>query len=103
MAIKFETTTLNTMGRVASGVTGISVKEDDEVIYGMVIQDIKSEYGIDETAISQCSIEEVVLTSSKKEKKVIKLSDIKLQNRAGRGSSIMLVIMDDFIKDVKNK
>lgn len=103
MAIKFETTTLNTMGRVASGVTGISVKEDDEVIYGMIIQDIKSEYRIDETAISQCSIEEVVLTSSKKDKKVIKLSDIKLQNRAGRGSSIMLVIMDDYIKDVKNK
>ncbi len=37
MAIRFLSDNVNPMGRIAAGVTGISLKEDDEVIYGKII------------------------------------------------------------------
>ena len=40
------------------------------------------------------------MTSKSKEKSVIKIKDIKLQNRAGRGTNIMMIMLDDEIKDV---
>ncbi len=33
MCIRFNVNTINFMGKVASGVTGISLKDDDEVIF----------------------------------------------------------------------
>ena len=35
-----------------------------------------------------------------KDKKEISLQEIKLQNRAGKGSSIMTIVLDDEIKDI---
>jgi topoisomerase-4 subunit A len=98
MAIKFEVSTINAMGKIASGVTGISLKEDDEVVFGDIIF---SEDGGGEVAVAKDISEELLLISSKKEEKRIKLYDIKLQNRAGRGNSLMLIVLDDYIKDVK--
>lgn len=103
MCIRFESSTVNPMGRVASGVTGISLKEDDSVLFAAVLS-LGSEGSLrDELALSKDAAEEIILTSNTKEKKTIKLSAIKLQNRAGRGNNVMVVVMDDFVKEAMLK
>ena len=97
MAIRFLASNINPMGKIASGVTGISLKEDDEVIYGKYI----SKKNEDEIAITCESDKIFILTSLKKNIEKVKVTDIKLQNRAGRGTYIMMVSLDDEISDVQ--
>ncbi|WP_411170297.1 DNA topoisomerase IV subunit A [Clostridium sp. MB05] len=97
MGIKFSSENINAMGKVASGVTGISLKENDEVIYGSLIGR-EYERNVDEIALT--SLDKITLISKNKEKRAIELEDIKLQNRAGKGSSIMTISLDDEIKEV---
>ncbi|MDU5105285.1 DNA topoisomerase IV subunit A [Clostridium sp.] len=97
MGIKFLSNNINPMGKIASGVTGISLKEGDEVIYGKLIGYTKDN-SIPELAIT--SNDTITLTSKNKDKKEISLQKIKLQNRAGKGSSIMTIVLDDEIKDI---
>lgn len=97
MGIRFLSTNLNTMGKVASGVTGISLKENDEVIYGKYI----SRNDNDEIAITLEQDRVFTLTSSKKNVQEVKVTDIKLQNRAGRGTDIMMITLDDEVDSVQ--
>lgn len=96
MGIKFLSSNINPMGKVASGVTGISLKEEDEVIYGKVIGGNTND--LSEIAIA--SDEKIILVSKNKEKKEIYLEEVKLQNRAGKGSNIMTIVLDDEIKEI---
>ena len=96
MGIKFLSSNINPMGKVASGVTGISLKEEDEVIYGKVIGGNTND--LSEIAIA--SDEKIILVSKNKEKKEIYLEEVKLQNRAGKGSNIMTLVLDDEIKEI---
>ena len=95
MVIKFLSSNINQMGKIASGVTGISLKEGDEVIYGKLIGSCNS---MPEVALT--SSDKITLTSKNKETKEIYIDEIKLQNRAGKGSSIMTILLDDEIKDI---
>lgn len=90
MCIRIETSDINLMGRVASGVIGISLIEDDVVIFGDIVakEDNKAQ---------------LILKSSQNNLKKINLKDIKIQNRAGRGKNIMLVVMNEYIKYVEKK
>ncbi len=98
MGIKFSAENVNAMGRLASGVTGISLRDEDEVIFGRYnSNDISSEKN---NIASSADRTEVILISKSKEKSAIKINDIKLQNRAGRGTNIMMIVLDDEIKDV---
>ncbi|MCF0147741.1 MAG: DNA topoisomerase IV subunit A [Clostridium sp.] len=97
MGIKFLSNNINPMGKIASGVTGISLKEGDEVIYGKLIG-YRNDKSIPEIAIT-CN-DTITLTSKNKDRKEISLQEIKLQNRAGKGSSIMTIVLDDEIKDI---
>lgn len=106
MGIKFSATAINPMGRVASGVTGISLKDDNKVIFGKVIPPTE---GIDDKTLEAyndykkeltSNYEKIVLESKQKEKAEVNIEDIKLQNRAGRGSSLMILVLEDYIKDV---
>ena len=97
MGIKFLSSNINPMGKVASGVTGISLKEGDEVIYGRLIGGSNSN-AIPELALT--STDTITLVSKNKDKKEVCLDEIKLQNRAGKGSSIMTIVLDDEIKDI---
>ncbi len=90
MCIRFECSGINYMGRSASGVTGITLQEYDEVCFGDIVP--KASTG-----------SKVTLISSKAAKQEFVLSDIKTQNRAGRGKNLILVVMDDFLKEVKLK
>lgn len=98
MSIRFSVSSINAMGKIASGVTGISLKEDDEVIFGGIINEGEKD---SEVAVNADTGRQLVLISYKKQEKKIKVEDIKIQNRAGRGNSLMLVVLDDYIKDVK--
>ena len=106
MGIKFSATAINPMGRVASGVTGISLKDDNKVIFGKVIPLAE---GIDDKTLEAyndykkeltSNYEKLILESKQKEKAEVNIEDIKLQNRAGRGSSLMILVLEDYIKDV---
>ena len=99
MAIKFLSSNINPMGKVASGVTGISLREDDEVIYGKLISGKK--YDKQNTSeIALTSLDKLTLVSKNKEKKEVYIEDIKLQNRAGKGASVMTIILEDEIKEI---
>ncbi|MDB2101431.1 MAG: DNA topoisomerase IV subunit A [Clostridium paraputrificum] len=99
MAIRFPVSNVNAMGKIASGVTGISLKDEDEVVYGKCFVNIEQDLN-GEIAISSLSEYRFQLVTKNKETADIKLSDVKLQNRAGRGSGVMLVSLDDEIKSV---
>ncbi|AIY80968.1 DNA topoisomerase IV subunit A [Clostridium botulinum] len=97
MAIRFPVENVNSMGKVASGVTGISLREEDEVIFGAYVSKYLEVNG--NTVIISPRSQEISLTSKANEKVNITVEDIKLQNRAGRGTNVMLMI-DDELKDV---
>lgn len=89
MCIRFESDSVSLMGRIASGVTGITLKYDDLVIYGNLVEredDNKS----------------ITLKSQMGNIKKVRLQEIKAQNRAGKGKNIMLVVMDDKVAQVEN-
>ena len=98
MAIRFPVENVNSMGKVASGVTGISLKDDDEVIYGKYYSSYVS--GDDNSISLKNDDTELILTSKNKSKTEVRIRDIKLQNRAGRGTSIMMLVLGDEIKEV---
>lgn len=97
MAIRFLSSNLNTMGKIASGVTGISLKENDEVIYAKNILNGSDE----ELAITSEKDNKFILTSLNKAVKEVNVNDIKLQNRAGRGTDVMMIALDDEIDSVQ--
>ena len=98
MGIRFPVENVNSMGKVASGVTGMSLREEDEVIFGKYNSNYIS--GDGNSIKLSSNNPELTLTSRIKEKAVVKIDDIKLQNRAGRGTNIMMLVLDDEIKDV---
>ena len=95
MAIRFLSESVNTMGRIASGVTGISLKEDDEAISGSIIYTVNN--GVDEIALDDNIDKEIILVTKNKEKKIVEVNNIRVQNRAGRGTNIMVINLDDEI------
>jgi DNA gyrase/topoisomerase IV subunit A len=106
MCIRFNVNTINFMGKVASGVTAISLKDDDEVIFVDLVRSVtKQPEGNNEIAITleeDLNLDNVSLTvnSFKGEKKVMRLYDIKVQNRAGRGKNLTNALIDDYVEDV---
>lgn len=98
MGIRFPVENVNAMGKMASGVTGISLRDEDEVVFGKYNGNYISGEGNNISLSSQKV--EVILTSTAKEKCLVKINDIKLQNRAGRGTNVMMLVLDDEIKDV---
>lgn len=88
MAIKFKGDSVSTMGKLASGVIGMSLKDDQKVIYSLLID---NEDKMNRT---------LILNSFKGNKGKIKLKNISLQNRAGRGRSVVVMNLDDRVKEV---
>ncbi|MBM6817917.1 DNA topoisomerase IV subunit A [Clostridium saudiense] len=95
MAIRFLSESVNTMGRIASGVTGISLREDDEAISGSIIYTVNN--CVDEIAVDDNINKEIILVTKNKEKKIVEVNNIRVQNRAGRGTNIMVINLDDEI------
>ena len=105
MCIRFNVNTINFMGKVASGVTGISLKDDDEIIFVDLVKAKKSEVSSEKQNLNELAVtveEDLCLTvnSFKGEKKTIKLQDINVQNRAGRGKNLTNALIDDYVEEV---
>jgi len=104
MCIRFNVNTINFMGKVASGVTGISLKENDEVIFVDLIKaQAKNAEGNNEIAAASDDNLSLTVSSFKGEKKIIGLKDINVQNRAGRGKNITSALIDDYVENVTLK
>lgn len=83
MCIRFDKESVSLMGRVASGVTGISLKDDDEVLFGCVVND---------------RLQELHLISKYENEEKLNIASIKSQNRAGRGNNVMMLVMGDTLQ-----
>ena len=99
MAIKFLSNNINPMGKIAAGVTGISLREDDEAMLGKLIF-ISSNGSLKNSEIALTSLDKLTLVTKNKEKKEVFIEDIKLQNRAGKGTSVMTMLLEDEIKEI---
>jgi topoisomerase-4 subunit A len=98
MGIRFGAKSVNSMGMIASGVTGISLRDNDEVIYGDFVtgNNTGDEISVDgETLYSLC------ISSNNKVEQDISINDIKTQNRAGVGKKILMLDINDFISNIK--
>lgn len=98
MAIKFASENVSLMGRATSGVTGISLKEDDVVIFA----DLVKENIINDGGEISAEIDSPILSfmTKNKSKEDVLVTNLKVQNRAGRGSSIITVALDDEVKEI---
>ena len=103
LGIRFKSSDVPAMGRIAAGVIGISLKDEDEVLFAALISSniIAKAKTSDEIALASASEGEILLTTNKKNKQSISIQEIKQQNRAGRGMSLMLVVLDENIKEIK--
>ncbi|WP_461204307.1 DNA topoisomerase (ATP-hydrolyzing) [Clostridium sp. DL1XJH146] len=90
MGIKFALDSINYMGRVASGVTGISLKEDDEVIFSTLVDESDEfmEMGRGKT---------ITIYTEAGSVKELELNTIKNQNRAGRGKKLIILSLEDSV------
>jgi topoisomerase-4 subunit A len=101
MCIRFNVNNINFMGKVASGVTGISLKDDDEVIFVDLINTTTKNTGVsNEIAITADDNLSLTVSSFKGEEKIIRLQDINVQNRAGRGKNLTNALVDDYVEVV---
>ncbi|MCY6356464.1 DNA topoisomerase IV subunit A [Clostridium sp. ZS2-4] len=98
MCIRFESGSINVMGKIASGVTGISLRDNDEVIYAEFIIYRKE---TDEIVVDGEDTGNIKLISKNNLEEEMKFNDIKLQNRAGRGGRLLLLELDDYILKIK--
>ncbi|MGY0372217.1 DNA topoisomerase IV subunit A [Clostridium sp. JNZ J1-5] len=98
MCIRFDANSINSMGKIASGVTGISLKENDEVIYAEFILKNKIR---DEIAADAENMDTLYLISKDRVEENIPLKNIKLQNRAGIGKKIVILEINDYITEIK--
>lgn len=98
MGIRFGARSVNTMGMIASGVTGISLRDNDEVIYSNFVAEnsVGDEISIDGEGVYRLSV-----FSNNKVEKEININDIKAQNRAGVGKKILMLDINDFISNIK--
>lgn len=102
MAIRFPVNNVNAMGKITSGVTGMSLKDDDEILFAKCFVTMEQK-DTGEIAITSLDKYKFQIVSKNKEITEVLLSDIKLQNRAGRGNNIIFVLMDDEVKSVNLK
>ncbi|ABK60446.1 MULTISPECIES: DNA topoisomerase IV subunit A [Clostridium] len=98
MRIRFDSDSINPMGKIASGVTGISLSEDDKVIFGEFIylednDDKIKVYGETKNKL------EVMYEDDSEE--VVILKGINNQNRAGKGKKIRVSNCNSNIKFIK--
>ncbi len=84
MAIKFPAESVSVLGRIAGGVQGISLKDDDQLAWGGLENGFKT----------------LQIETNRGGKGTVDVSAIKLQNRAGKGSNIMKMVLDEQVENV---
>lgn len=87
MAIKFPARGASLLGRIAAGVQGISLKDDDKLIWGGLEKNFKT----------------LQVETNRGGKEQVAVSGIRRQNRAGKGSSLMKMVLDEEVDQVVPK
>ncbi|MEG1255967.1 DNA topoisomerase IV subunit A [Clostridium sp.] len=98
MCLKFSLDSISTMGKNATGVMGITLKDDDRVIFARTKGGIGTNK--DNELCVSLSEENLKITTSKGEEKKVDIGSVPVQNRAGRGKNL-IVFMDDTIEKVE--
>ncbi|WP_027633868.1 DNA topoisomerase IV subunit A [Clostridium hydrogeniformans] len=95
MGIKFPVDSINDMSRNAQGVIGISLKDEDEAIFGYVISSEDNEIAVTSKDIG------LTINTENGIEKHVDISSIKVQNRAGRGNTIVPMKIEDRVSKIK--
>lgn len=85
MCIRFNLSSVSEMGRIASGVIGMSLDEGDGLAFSCILE-------------KDSIYNKIILKSSQGFQKEININDMKPQNRAGKGKNIFLVVFNEYIK-----
>lgn len=89
MALRFDEDAINVSSKNAQGVTAISLKEDDKVIFGIVATNA-GELG-----------DSLIIKTQKDVKTEVRKEDIPKKNRATLGKKVVAMDVDDYVKDIK--
>lgn len=84
MAIKFPAESVSVLGRIAGGVQGISLKDDDLLAWGGMENGFKT----------------LQIETNRGGKAAIDIHAVKIQNRAGKGTNIMKMVLDEQVETV---
>ena len=84
MAIRFPAESVSVLGRIAGGVQGISLKDDDQLAWGGMENGFKS----------------LQIETNRGGKATVDIKAIKAQNRAGKGTNIMKMVLDEQVETV---
>ncbi|PKK39604.1 Topoisomerase IV subunit A [Clostridiaceae bacterium JG1575] len=87
MAIQFSVQAVPVLGRMAGGVLGISLKEEDELAFAALDSRYKT----------------LGIQTNRGGKAEIDLAGIRTQNRAGKGTCILKMVLDERIDEVTGK
>lgn len=98
MCLKFPLESIGVLSKNASGVMGISLKDDDSVVFSLVRSKKKS---LSDNELCIAVDETVRLITANEVKMNVDLAPLPVQNRAGRGKNIIVFMDDDYIKDVE--
>ncbi|MEG2353649.1 MAG: DNA topoisomerase (ATP-hydrolyzing) [Clostridium sp.] len=90
MVIRFEIDSLNCLKKNALGIIGISLREEDEVIFTSLLGDENA---------NKC----LRVISKNNKELVIPINNVMTQNRAGKGKNLISIDSTDYIKDIKLK
>lgn len=88
VGIRFKASSVSSMGKIASGVTGISLNEEDSTQYGFVMRK---------------NLNKIIIKSKLKDKIEVNIDDINPQNRGGKGKNLTTLLMTDFVDEIKIK
>lgn len=99
MCLKFDLEAINVMGKNATGVMGISLKDDDKVIFA------KARSGAISNKNNELCVdlfeENLKITTQNGQENIVDLGTLPIQNRAGRGKNVIVFMDDDFIEKVE--
>lgn len=100
MCLKFESETVSFIGKNATGVMGISLKEDDQVVFAMT-KGISPDSLEAADEISVTIDENIKLITTSGKEKIVDVGSLQVQNRAGRGRNISIIEDEDYIERVE--
>ena len=87
MSIRFTADSVSQMGRTAGGVQGISLKDEDRVVWGALQKEAQTLH----------------LETNRGGKVQVDVATMKLQNRAGKGTNLIKMVLDELVEKVEAK
>ncbi len=99
MCLKFSLDSISVMGKNASGVMGISLKDDDSVVFARA--KVYPTFNKESELCVELFDGNLKITTGKGEEKLVDLGAVPVKNRAGRGKNLIVSMDDDFIEKVE--